>query len=93
MAIMAGMGDGIGVRLRAFTEADLDFLDRLDSDPGALGPFEWSGFRDPRTRRRRWQEDGFLGAESSAVAVEIAGGDMALLASWADRLPARGCTA
>ena len=55
--IMGGMGDG--PRLRAFTEADLGFLDRLDADPDALGPFEWFGFRDPRTRRRRWESDRF----------------------------------
>jgi ribosomal-protein-alanine N-acetyltransferase len=77
-------GDDIRVRLRAFTEADLDFLDRLDSDPDALGPFEWFGFRDPHTRRRRWERDGFLGAESSALAVELDGGEVAGAVSWKD---------
>jgi GNAT superfamily N-acetyltransferase len=33
--------------LRAFREGDLEFLDRLDSEPAALGVFEWFGFRDP----------------------------------------------
>jgi hypothetical protein len=70
------MGDDLQLRLRPFTEADLDFLDRLDTDPDALGPFEWFGFRDPRTRRRRWEKDGFLGAESSALAIELAGGEV-----------------
>lgn len=78
----SGMGDDL--RLRPFTEADLDFLDRLDTDPDALGPFEWFGFRDPRTRRRRWEKDGFLGAESSALAIELAGGEVAGAASWKD---------
>ncbi len=71
-------------RLRAFTEADLGFLDRLDADPDALGPFEWFGFRDPRTRRRRWEMDRFLGAESSALAVELASGEVAGVVSWKD---------
>jgi ribosomal-protein-alanine N-acetyltransferase len=78
------MGDDLQLRLRPFTEADLDFLDRLDTDPDALGPFEWFGFRDPRTRRRRWEKDGFLGAESSALAIELAGGAVAGVASWKD---------
>jgi len=65
------MGDEL--RLRAFTEADLDFLDRLDTDPNALGTFEWFGFRDPRARRKRWEEDRFVGRESAALAVELAG--------------------
>jgi [ribosomal protein S5]-alanine N-acetyltransferase len=47
--------------LRAFREEDREFLDRLDTDPAALGPFEWFGFRDVRTRRRRWEHDGFVG--------------------------------
>jgi RimJ/RimL family protein N-acetyltransferase len=78
------MGDDPRLRLRAFTEADLDFLDRLDRDPDALGPFEWFGFRDPCTRRRRWEKDHFLGAESSALAVEVASGEIAGLVSWND---------
>ena len=40
------------VRLRAFTEDDLPFLDRLCTDPDVLGEFEWPGFTDPRARRR-----------------------------------------
>src|SRR5215218_2959556 len=38
--------------LRAFREEDLGFLDRLDTDPAALGAFEWFGFGDVRSRRR-----------------------------------------
>ena len=41
------------VRLRAFAEDDLPFLDRLCTDPDVLGEFEWPGFTDPRARRRR----------------------------------------
>jgi [ribosomal protein S5]-alanine N-acetyltransferase len=46
------------VRLRPIEQADLDVLRRLDTDPSASEPFEWTGFRDPQARRRRWEEDG-----------------------------------
>jgi [ribosomal protein S5]-alanine N-acetyltransferase len=72
------------LRLRPFTEADLGFLDRTDSDPEAFGPFEWFGFHDPHTRRRRFEKDGFVGAESSILAIELAGGEIAGLVSWRD---------
>jgi hypothetical protein len=32
------------LELRAFAEGDLESLERLDTDPAALGPFEWVGF-------------------------------------------------
>jgi [ribosomal protein S5]-alanine N-acetyltransferase len=75
-----GMNDNL--TLRVFSEGDLGFLDRLDADPAALGHFEWVGFRDPRARRRRWERDGFVGAESTAVAVVLADGTTAGIASW-----------
>ena len=78
------MGEDFSVRLRAFTESDLDFLDRLDTDPGALGPFEWFGFHDPIGRRRRWEKDRYLGTESSALAVELDSHEVAGLVSWRD---------
>ena len=55
------------VRLRAFTENDLPFLDRLCTDPDVLGEFEWPGFIDPRTRRQRWERDGYISAEGTAA--------------------------
>jgi RimJ/RimL family protein N-acetyltransferase len=69
------------VALRAFDEGDLGFLDRLCTDPTAVGPFLWAGFIDPRTRRRRWEQDGYIGADSAALAV-IVGGTVAGIASW-----------
>lgn len=81
------------VALRAFDEGDLGFLDRLSTDPDASGPFLWSGFVDPRTRRRRWEHDGYIGAESAALAVVI-GGTVAGIASWRVRDrggPSGGC--
>jgi [ribosomal protein S5]-alanine N-acetyltransferase len=68
--------------LRAFREDDLGFLDRLCTDPEALGPFEWAGFGDVRARRRRWEQDGFVGADSAALAVVLADGTVAGIASW-----------
>lgn len=58
-----------GPVLRAFREDDLPFLDRLSTDPEALGPFEWPGFSDVRTHRRRWELDGYIGPTSGAVAI------------------------
>ena len=48
------------VRLRPIEEADLNLLRRLDTDPAASQPFEWTGFRDPGARRRRWEQDGWI---------------------------------
>lgn len=61
------------VRLRPFREPDLSFLDRLGSDPSVTGRYVWAGFRDPRVRRRRWEKDGLVASDSTALAV--VGGD------------------
>jgi len=82
-----------GLALRAFCEDDLGFLDRLCSDPQALGPFEWAGFGDVRARRRRWEQDGYVGPDSTALAVVLADGTLAGIASWKARIrsdPDRG---
>lgn len=71
--------------MRAFVEADLPFLDRLDTDPDALGDFEWPGFTDPRSRRRRWEDDGYVSGESSAVAVVSPDGAVVGIATWRAR--------
>jgi hypothetical protein len=73
------------VRLRAFTEDDLPFLDRLCTDPDVLGEFEWPGFTDPRARRRRWERDGYVSAESSAVAIVSGDGTVVGIATWKPR--------
>jgi hypothetical protein len=44
MTSMTGDDSADSVRLRAFTEDDLSFLDRLCTDPEVLGEFEWPGF-------------------------------------------------
>ena len=58
------------VILRPIREADLDQLCQYVTDPEAAGEFEWTGFRDPTSLRRRWEEDGWLGAEHARLAVE-----------------------
>jgi RimJ/RimL family protein N-acetyltransferase len=73
------------VRLRAFTEDDLPFLDRLCTDPDVLGEFEWPGFTDPRAHRRRWERDGYISAESSAVAIVGDDGTVVGIATWKPR--------
>jgi [ribosomal protein S5]-alanine N-acetyltransferase len=61
------------VILRPIQEADLDDLCRYATDPEAGGEFEWTGFKDPKAMRRRWEEDGWLGAEHGLLAVECSG--------------------
>src|SRR2546421_3031039 len=68
--------------LRAFTEADLSFLERTVTDPEALGPFVWPGFKDARSRCRRWEKDGYIGTESAALAVVLPDDSPIGIASW-----------
>ncbi len=58
-----------GPALRALREDDLPFLERLSTDPEALGPFEWPGFTDVQSWRRRWEQDGCLTPTSGTVAI------------------------
>jgi [ribosomal protein S5]-alanine N-acetyltransferase len=72
-------------RLRAFIEDDLPFLDRLCTDPEVLGEFEWPGFTDPRARRRRWERDGYISGDFSAVAIVRQDGTVVGIATWKPR--------
>jgi [ribosomal protein S5]-alanine N-acetyltransferase len=72
-------------RLRAFIEDDLPFLDRLCTDPDVLGEFEWPGFTDPRARRGRWERDGYISGDSSAVAIVRQDGTVVGIATWKPR--------
>jgi [ribosomal protein S5]-alanine N-acetyltransferase len=76
---------GESVALRAFREEDLPFLDRLCTDPDALGIFEWPGFVDVRSGRRRWEQDGYIGVDSTGLAVVLPAGTVVGLASWRAR--------
>jgi [ribosomal protein S5]-alanine N-acetyltransferase len=70
------------ITIRAFQEEDLEFLDRLCTDPAALGAFEWFGFRDVHSWRRRWEQDGFVAPDSTALAVVAADGTLIGTGSW-----------
>src|SRR4029450_3055847 len=70
------------VRLRPIEEADLDLLSRFDTDPAASQPFEWPGFGDPGARRRRWEQDGWIGRDSTQLAVALADGTLAGIVGW-----------
>ena len=83
MAPMTPEGLADPVRLRAFVEDDLPFLDRLGTDPDMLGEFEWPGFTDPRAQRRRWEKDGYISPEVSAVAVVREDETVVGLVTWA----------
>jgi [ribosomal protein S5]-alanine N-acetyltransferase len=70
------------VWLRPIDEADLDALGRFDTDPSARGPFLSSGFRSPLARRRRWEEDGWLGGDSGQLAVALPDRTLAGIVAW-----------
>lgn len=72
------------VILRPIHEADLDGLCRSFTDPEVYGEFEWTGFKDPKAMRRRWEEDGWLGAEEGRLAV-VSSGSFAGDVSYKDR--------
>jgi [ribosomal protein S5]-alanine N-acetyltransferase len=76
------MKDDDKVRLRPVEECDLDALGRIDTDPSVSEPFEWRGFRDRRARRRRWEEDGYLGSEDSLLVVALPDGTLAGIVVW-----------
>ena len=70
------------VRLRPIEEADLDILRRFDTDPSSRGPYLTSALRSPHARRRRWEEDGWLGQDSGQLAVALPDGTLAGIVSW-----------
>jgi ribosomal-protein-alanine N-acetyltransferase len=83
----AGSGDHgrmreVLVLLRPIEEADLEELGRLDTDPEASVPFLWYGFPNPHARRRRWEEDGFLGRDPAVLAVALPDRTLAGIVSW-----------
>jgi len=70
------------VRLRPVEERDLDELGRFDTDPAVGKPFEWTGYRDPRARRRRWETDGYLGGDYSVLTAALPDGTFTGFVCW-----------
>jgi RimJ/RimL family protein N-acetyltransferase len=74
--------DRLAVRLRPFTEPDLELFDRFATEPALSEPFEWVGFRPPGRYRQRWEHDGLLG--SSPYCLAVATDDDNTLVGWVD---------
>ena len=70
------------VRLRPVQESDLEILQRIDTEPGLSEPFEWRGFANPRARRQRWEDDGYLGPNDSLLVVMLPDETVAGFVSW-----------
>lgn len=70
--------DRLEVSLRPFQEDDLVLCDRSVTEPDFSGPFEWAGFASPQEYRRRWREDGLLGASPYNLVVAAASDDAAV---------------
>jgi RimJ/RimL family protein N-acetyltransferase len=68
--------------LRPLEEADLGRLRRLDTDPSVSEPFGWYGFPDPHARRRRWEEDGWIGRDPRIMAIGLPDRTLAGVVSW-----------
>jgi RimJ/RimL family protein N-acetyltransferase len=77
-----------GMRLRPFTESDLDRLLEMFDDPEAIGIFNWGGFQDRSVWRKRFADNRLLGGERNALMVDLAGTGLGFV-SWARR-PAGG---
>lgn len=73
-----------GMRLRPFTESDVDRLEEMFNDPEAIGVYNWGGFRDPTVWRKRFTENGLLGGERNALMVDLTGTGLGFV-SWARR--------
>jgi [ribosomal protein S5]-alanine N-acetyltransferase len=78
----AAASDADVVRLRPVEERDLELLQRFATDPALSEPFEWSGFRDAREPRRRWEKDGYLGSSPFFLVVATPDGACAGIVCW-----------
>jgi RimJ/RimL family protein N-acetyltransferase len=76
------MSDAGKAYLRPVEERYLVELARIDTDASVSEPFEWRGFRDARERRRRWERDGYLGADDSLLVVALPDGTFAGIVVW-----------
>lgn len=76
----AGMTEGL--RLRPVLEADLDRFDEIFAEPDGIGVFNWGGFVERTTWRRRFAENGLLADDKSVLIIELDRMDIGFL-SWA----------
>jgi hypothetical protein len=61
----------------------MDLLSRLDTDPEASQPLEWTGSRDPHAHRGRWEQDGSAVSPSSSPSPWRGGFENRGLLAWA----------
>ncbi|MFC0527817.1 GNAT family N-acetyltransferase [Phytohabitans kaempferiae] len=61
--------DEAEVALRPVTADDFWLFERQAVDPEAAGRFNWSGFRDVRATRRRFDDDGLVGPDGGVLIV------------------------
>src|SRR5687767_911911 len=61
---------GISIRLRPVVESDLAMFRRFLTEPGLIG-LDWTGFKDAQEPARRFAVDGYLGATSSRLMVQV----------------------
>lgn len=59
-----------GLRLRPVTEPDLDVLDEMFADPAGIGEFNWGGFTDTGSWRRRFAENRLVAHDKSVLMVD-----------------------
>jgi RimJ/RimL family protein N-acetyltransferase len=69
------------VILRPAAEDDLELLERLLTDPEAVGEHGWHGWQDTRWLRRRWDENGLIG-EDRGMLMAARGDDAIGFVSW-----------
>ena len=73
-----------GMRLRPFTESDLERLLEMFDDPEAIGIYNWGGFQNRNIWRKRFEDNRLLDGERNALMVDLAGTGLGFV-SWASR--------
>jgi RimJ/RimL family protein N-acetyltransferase len=59
------------VQLRPVIEADLDLLERLNTDPGEASEYGFFGYQDHGRLRRSFAENGFISPDGGTLAVTL----------------------
>jgi RimJ/RimL family protein N-acetyltransferase len=62
-----------GMRLRPILEPDLDRLEEMFNDPDEIGVYNWGGFTDGTTWRKRWADNRLLGEDKSVLMIDLDG--------------------